>query len=321
MSEKDENIETEVKTKQKRKEKKAKKERKGDGRYKESTKEFFLGIWKFISFFLKIILAPFWFTVVLFIKAIKFLREKGDHLLTDEDKRYLSLIPSLFFMMCVSIIVTFLIFYFGLLDKAIEVITSDGFWPAVGLFFTQIGLGIFWLLKVVFVDFLYGMIIQPFGDFMQNANYFWATLIIVIIIILLVGLGLMMYHLMKTQKLIKAIGRFFKKIWSYPKSAHNWIREKVVLKYLVGEKYVATKPKSFFWGVVLIQFIITIALFILAIVLGVVNYIQGIWIGPDIFEYSLVVAGILFLVIGIFSTWFFVRVYAIATKVSEEAAA
>ena len=320
MSEKDENTETEIKTKKQRRKKKEKKEKIRDGRYRESTKEFFLGIWKFISFFLKIILAPFWYTVVLFVKAIKFLREKNDDLLTNEDKSYLSLIPSLFFMMSAGIIIAFLIFYFDLLDEAIEVITSDGFWPAVGHFFYQIGLGILFVLKVVFVDFLYGMIIQPFGDFMQNANYFWATLIIIIIIILLIGLGIMIYHLMKTQKIIKAIGRFFKKIWQYPKKAHNWIREKVVLKHLVGEKFVTTKPKSFFWGVVLIQIILTAALFILAIVLGVVNYIQGIWVDADILEYSLVVAGILFFLIGIFSTWFFVRVFAVATKVSEEAA-
>jgi len=321
MSEKDKNIKTEVKSKRKPKEKKAKKKRVRDGRYRESTKEFFLGVWKFISFFLKIILAPFWYTVVLFIKAIKFLREKGDHPLTDSDKKYLSLIPSLFFMMCVSIVVAFLIFYFELLDAAIELITSEGFWPAVGFFFKQIGLGIAFIFIVVFYDFLYKMIIQPFGDFMQNANYFWATLIIVIIIILLIALGILIYHAMKTRKLIRAIGRFFKKIWSYPKRAHDWIREKVVLRYLVGEKYVKTKSKNFFWVVVLIQFIITIALFILSIVLGVVNYIQGIWVGPDILEYSLVVAGILFLVIGIFSTWFFTRVYALATSVSAEAEA
>jgi hypothetical protein len=318
MSENDENIETEVKTKTKKREKKPKKERKREGKFWQSTKEFFKGLWKFISFFLKIILAPFWYTGVLFVKSVQFLRERGDYALTDKDKKFLSLIPALFFMMCVSIIAIFLILYFELLDETIKVITDIGFWAAVGDFFTRIGMGIYWLLQIIFVTFFWEMIIKRFGDFMQAENYYWATLIIIVIVIVGTGLGILMYHAMKTRTIIKAIGRFFKKIWSYPKRAFNYIREQIILKYLVGQKFIDTRSKNFFWVTVLIQFILTILIGIFSLVLGIYNYVVGTWDPEAILRYSLLLAGLLFIFIGVFSTWFFIRVFGVTTEESEK---
>lgn len=306
------------KEKKKRRDKPKKEKRQREGKFWVSTQEFFKGLWKFISFFLKIILAPFWYTVVLFVKAIKFLKERGDHPLTEKDKKYLSLIPALFFMMCISIIVIFLIFRYGLLDKIIEVLTTVGFWAAIGQFFTSIGLGIWGLLQIIFVTFLYEMIIQPFGNFMQDQNYYWATLIIIVLIILITGLGILIYHALKSRTIIKAIGRFFKKIAQYPKDLHTKIREKIILKHLVGEKYIKTMSKNFFWGTVLIQTILTAIIFVFSIVLGIYLYVIGEWVGSEILNYSLIVGVLMFLLIGIFSTWFFVRVLGIATKDSEK---
>ena len=306
------------KEKKKRRDKPKKEKKQREGKFWQSTKEFFRGLWIFISFFLKIILAPFWYTGVLFVKSIKFLKERGDHPLTDKDKKYLSLIPALFFMMCISIIVVFLIFYFQLLDDTIEVITDVGFWAAVGDFFTRIGMGIWWLIQIVFVTFFWEMIIIRFADFMTNENFYWATLILIVIVIVGTGLGILMYHAMKTRTIIKAIARFFKKIWSYPKRAFNYIREKVILKYIVGQKYIETRSKNFFWGTVLIQFILTSIIFIFSLALGIYNYIVGTWDGSAILRYALILGVLLFLFIGIFSTWFFIRVFGVATAESEK---
>ena len=318
MSEKDENIETEVKTKKKQKEKKPKKERKRDGRFWESTKEFFKGLWKFISFFLKVLLAPFWYTGALFVKSIQFLKERGDHALTDKDKKFLSLIPALFLMMCLSIIFVFLILYFQLLDETIQLITDIGFWAAVGDFFIKIGLGIWWLIQIVFVTFFWEMIILRFADFMTNENFYWATLIIILIVIVGTGLGILMYHAIKKRTLIKAIAKFFKKIWSYPKRVFDHVREEIILKYLVGQKYIDTRSKNFFWGSVLIQFILTAIVSIFSLVLGIYNYITEVWRGEDILRYSLILAVLLFVLVGVFSTWFFIRVFGVVTAESEK---
>ena len=318
MSQKDENIETEVKSKTKKREKKPKKERKREGKFWQSTKEFFKGLWKFISFFLKIILAPFWYTGVLFVKSIQFLKERGDYVLTDKDKKFLSLLPALFFMMCISIIVVFLIFYFQLLDDTIAIITDLGFWAAVGDFFVRIGNGIWWLIQIIFVTFFWEMVIQRFADFMTNDNFYWATLILILIVIVGTGLGILMYHAMKTRTIIKAIARFFKKIWSYPKRGLDFIREKIVLKYIVGENYIKTRSKNFFWVTVLIQFILTAVVFVFSIILGIYNYITEVWRGADILRYSLILGVLVFLFIGLFSTWFFIRVVGVVTKESEK---
>ena len=315
------NEETQTKPKRerkKRKDKPKKEKKQREGKFWQSTKEFFKGLWKFISFFLKIILAPFWYTGVLFIKSIKFLKERGDHALTDYDKKYLSLIPALFFMMCISLIVIFLIFYFELLDETIEVITDVGFWAAVGDFFVRIGYGIYWLLQIIFVTFFWEMIILRFADFMTNENFYWATLILIVIVIVGTGLGILMYHAMKTRTIIKAIAKFFKKIWAYPKRAFTYIREKIILKYIVGQKYIETRSKNFFWVTVLIQFILTAVVFVFSLILGVYNYITEIWRGADILRYSLILGVLLFLFVGIFSTWFFIRVFGVATAESEK---
>jgi len=332
MSEIDENkeISEENKKKKKRRERgkrgRVKKERGREGKVKESSGEFFRGVWKFISFFLKIILAPFWFTVALFIKAIKFLRERSEDSLSKEDKGYLSIIPSLFFMMSLSIIIIFVILYTGVLDDTIYLILNAGLGKALADFFVRLGHGIYnYILIPVFVTFFWGIIIEPFGQFITSNNFFWGTLILVIILIFVIGLSIIFYHLMKTRKLIKAIARFFKRIFLFPKNVHDWIRERIVLKHIVGQKYVDSESKNFFWKVVLIQFIVTVILFIFAITLGVINYIGIIpdnggvilWRDESILQYSLVVGGILFFLIGIFSTWFFVRVFGFATKVSE----
>ena len=319
----EESKETEIKEKPKKEKKKTKdkikkEKKKREGKFKQSSKEFFKGIWKFISFFLKIILAPFWYTGVLFVKSIKFLKERGDHALTDKDKKYLSLIPALFFMMCISIIVIFLIFYFELLDDTIEVISDVGFWAAVGDFFIRIGNGIYWLLQVVFVTFFWEMIILNFADFMTNENFYWATLILIVLIIVITGLGILMYHALKTRTVIKAIAKFFKKIAQYPKNFFTYIRENIILKYVVGEKYIETRSKNFFWVTVLIQFILTAIMFVFSLALGIYNYITEVWRGADILRYSLIFGLLLFIFIGIFSTWFFIRVFGVTTATSEK---
>ncbi len=304
--------------KKKRRDKPKKEKKQREGKFWQSTKEFFKGLWKFISFFLKIILAPFWYTGVLFVKSIQFLKERGDHALTDKDKKYLSLIPALFFMMCISIIVVFLIFYFQLLDETIEVITDVGFWAAVGDFFVRIGNGIWWLLQIVFVTFFWEMIIVRFADFMTNENFYWATLILIVIVVVGTGLGILMYHAMKKRTIIIAISKFFKKIWSYPKKAFDYVREKIILKYIIGQKYIETRSKNFFWGTTLIQFILTMIIFLFSLGLGIYNYIIGTWDGAAILRYSLILAVLLFVFIGIFSTWFFIRVFGVATAESEK---
>ncbi|MCG3216199.1 MAG: hypothetical protein KAS63_05755 [Candidatus Heimdallarchaeota archaeon] len=307
------------KQKRKRQDKPKREKRVREGKFKESIKEFFKGVWKFISIILRIVLAPFWYTGVLFVKSIRFLRERGDHPLTEKDKKFISLIPALFFMMCLCIVIIFLLLQTTYLEDTIALITDVGFWTAVGDFFVKIGTGIWtYIIYPVFVVFFWEMIIVNFGNFMRDQNYYWATLIIIVIIILITGLGILIYHAMKTRAIIKAIGRFFKKIFQYPKNLHKFIREKIILKYLVGENYIATRTKDFFRSTVLVQLILTFIVFVLSIALGVYNFAIDVWTKQEVLNYSLIVSALLFIFIGLFSTWFFVRVFGVVTKESKK---
>ena len=80
---------------------------------------FFKGVWKAIKGFCKYILFPFWYTGVLIVKTIKFLKVRNKDPLTEEDKKFLSLIPTLFLSMSLNIAVFFLLFYFNIFDKII----------------------------------------------------------------------------------------------------------------------------------------------------------------------------------------------------------
>ncbi|MHA2309342.1 MAG: hypothetical protein ACXABJ_08700, partial [Candidatus Heimdallarchaeaceae archaeon] len=67
-----------------------------------------------------------------------------------------------------------------------------------------------------------------------------------------------------------------------------------------------------------IQFILTAIVSIFSLVLGIYNYITEVWRGEDILRYSLILAVLLFVLIGIFSTWFFIRVFGVVTAESEK---
>lgn len=277
---------------------------------------FFKGLWKFIIGIFKYILFPFWYTGVLFVKTSKFLKKRGDQALTDEDKRYLSLIPTLFFMLSLCIVIIFLLFYLEFFDEVVDKITDVGFWAAVGQFFVTIAEGIWWLLGVIFVDFLWFMIIVPFGDTLQGHHWI-SALILLVGLILISGLSILLYNLAKTNNFMQKIGHGIAVTALFPKKVHNKIREDVVLKYLIGKKRIETRSKNFFWVTVFIQTLITFVFFIFAVVLLIYNYAKGIWTGIEVLEFSVYASLILFLFVGIFSTWFFNAVLGVSTKDSD----
>ncbi len=279
----------------------------------------FKGLWKFIIGIFKYILFPFWYTGVLFVKTSKFLKKRGDQALTDEDKGYLSLIPTLFFMLSLCIVIIFLLFYLEFFDEVVGKITDVGFWAAIGQFFVTLGEGIWWLLQVIFVDFLWEMIVVPFGNSLQGLQeHHWVSALILLVgIILLSGLSILLYNLAKNNNFMKKIGHGITVVILFPKKIHDKIREDVVLKYLIGKKRIETKSKNFFWVTVFIQTLITFVFFIFALVLGIYNYAKDIWSGIEVLQFSVYASLILFLFVGIFSTWFFNAVLGVSTKDSD----
>lgn len=285
---------------------------------------FFKGVWKAIKGFCKYILFPFWYTGVLIVKTIKFLKVRNKDPLTEEDKKFLSLIPTLFLSMSLNIAVFFLLFYFNIFDKIIDIFIKEEFWYAVGQIFVQIGEGIWWLLEIIFVSFFYDIIINPIYIALNDRLWLSATILLGGLVIL-TGLGILAYNLSKRSKLLENIGKFFKKIFLLPKKFHNYIREKVVLKYLIGERYLEKRMKNFFWTNVLIQAILTVFFFIFALYNGINQYFIHIsssgtdgWGGEEIMMYALFTSLILFLIIGVFSTWFFTFVHGVSTMSDEE---
>ncbi len=289
----------------------------------KGVKIFFKGVWKVIKGFCKYILFPFWYTGVLVVRTIKFLRVRNKEPLTDEDKNFLSLIPTLFFSMSTAIAVIFLLFYFEVFNKIVQVFIDEQFWYAVGQMFVTIGQGIVEILNQIFVQFIWGMVIEPLKMALGD-NLWWASAILLGGLVILTGLGILFYNLSKRSHFMEKLGIFLKKVFLLPKRLHDYIREEIVLKNLVGEKYIENRKKNFFWSNVLIQAILTFAYFVFAMYLGISQYFLYIsdsatgWGGYDILRYAIFSSLILFGFIGIFSTWFFSLVHGVSTMTDEE---
>ncbi|MHA1590913.1 MAG: hypothetical protein ACTSUP_00245 [Candidatus Heimdallarchaeaceae archaeon] len=292
-------------------------------------KVFFKGVWKVIKGFCKYILFPFWYSGVLVVRTIKFLRVRNKDPLTEEDKNYLSLIPTLFFSMSLAIAVIFLLFHFKVFDEIVQIFINEQFWYAFGQIFVEIGQGIVWWIDLIFVQFFYNMIIFPLAVELGD-NLFWSSVIFLGALVILTGLGILLYNLSKRSQLMEKVVAFLKKVFLLPKRLHDYIRKDIVLKHLVGERYIENRKKNFFWSNVLIQTIITLAYFGFAMYLGISQYfirqsailtdpnsILG-WGGDEILRYAIFSSLILFGFIGIFSTWFFSLVHGVSTMSDKE---
>lgn len=293
------------------------------------VKVFFKGVWKAIKGFCKYILFPFWYTGVLVVRTIKFLRVRNKNPLTEEDKNYLSLIPTLFFSLSLAIVVIFLSFRLEVINTIVQVFINEQFWYAVGQIFVEIGQGIVWWAELIFVKFFYDMIINPLAVELGD-NLFWSSVIFLGALVILTGLGILLYNLSKRSKVMEKIVAFLKKVFLLPKRFHDYIRKEIVLKHLVGERYIQNRKKNFFWSNVLIQTIITLAYFGFAMYLGISQYfihktailtdpnsLLG-WGRDEVLIYAIFSSVILFGFIGIFSTWFFSLVHGVSTMSDEE---
>ncbi len=311
-----------------RKKERARKRASGDNVVRKKiwngVKIFFKGVWKVFKGFFKYVLFPFWYTGVLMVKTMKFLRVRNEQTLTEEDNNFLSLIPTLFFSMSLSIAVIFLLFYFQIFDDIIELFLNDQFWAAVGQIFVVVGEGIWWLLQVIFVDFFYGLIIVPITSVLTGHDWITAAVLLGGLIILS-GLGILIYNFAKRSTLFERIKQALKKVFLLPKRFHDYLRVEVVLKHLIGQRYIENRTKKFFWLNVLIQSILTLLFAIFSLYLGISKYfifkggdLENGWNGLEVMRYALFASLILFLLIGIFSTWFFSFVHGVSTMSDEE---
>ncbi|MHA1258603.1 MAG: hypothetical protein ACTSRO_03005 [Candidatus Heimdallarchaeaceae archaeon] len=274
---------------------------------------FFVKIGKCIKAFFKYCLFPFWYTGVLFVETFKFLRTRNDEPLTDKDKNYLSLIPTLFFMFGICILLLYLLFATPVFETTKELIQNQSFWQSVGQWFIDLWNGFVELLKIIFVDFFWGMIVQPFADVLSTHQWV-SAFILLIAVILVIGLSILIYNFAKRGKIFIILRDFFQKIGRKIKQGHEAIK-RFVLKYLIGERYILTRSKNFFWTNVLLQFILTIIFIIFSIYLVVQQYQLGNWdTSVEIMNFAAVAAGMLFLLVGVFATWFFTLVHGVSTS-------
>ena len=319
-----------VKEKKPKKVKSAKKQKKikrKEGK-KINAKSFFRAIWmgilfvlkvlwKILKFFLKYILFPFWYTGVLFVKTYKFLRFRSKDPLTEEDKKFLSLIPTLFFMMAICIIIVYLLFYldsvYGYFDLTKQYLSDSKFWAAIGGWFADIGVGIYIYILSPIGRFIRDDIVKNFSELLGSHQWVGA---LIILAILVVGTGLLVLiiNFARKGKIFHVIRNFFVKIKNGIVRGHDAVR-KFVLKYLIGEKYIETRSKNFFWTNVFLQILVTLIFLVFSIWLVVQYYlIDQLWVRVDIMRYASFAAAILFAGVGIFATWFFNIVHGISTS-------
>jgi len=88
-----------------------------------------------------------------------------------------------------------------------------------------------------------------------------------------------------------------------------------VLKKMIGEYYINEKSKNFFWTVTLVQLIITAIIVAITLIQGI-SRLLGEWELAETLKFFAYVTVLLFLFVGIISTWFFVRILYLATKSS-----
>lgn len=275
-------------------------------------------IWIIIKDVAKVIFAPFVYTGKLIGKLSKFMKTKGPHALTEEDKDFLSLIPTFYFMLTFSVTIIFVIFSEEIVAAFWSKIFSKGVGENIVWFFTWLGRGLAWF----FVQIGKGIwwFVLAFGDLL-NVHPFPSIIIILVLIILLAGLILILYYAPFTQKLIQSIKNFFTNIKSIPRkiadffiNTHDKIRT-FVLNKLIGKQYVETKSKTFFWSTTLVEVIVTILFLVITLILGIVK-VMGEWVLAETLKFAAYATGLLFVFVGIFSTWFFIRILGIATKTS-----
>lgn len=274
---------------------------------------FLKGIWLVIKFILKYILFPFWITGVLLVKWFKFLRFRSKGPLTDDDKNFLSLIPHTFFMMGVIIVLFYLLFYLDVFDLS-KNLTEPSFWKAVGTWFLDLWNGFVWLINIIFVTFLWNMIVIPFANVL-SAHQWVSAAILLAAVIVGGGLIILFYNLIKKGKVIIWLKKIFGRFNEWILKTHRSVKE-FNLKYLVGEKYVLTRSKNFFWTNVMFQTIITIAFFVFAIYMGVQRFFATVdpWTEGDVLRFAAYAGAILFVGVGIFATWFFTIVHGVSSE-------
>ncbi len=276
-------------------------------------------IWKIIKFILKYILFPFWITGVLLVKWYKFLRFRSDEPLTREDRNFLSLIPHTFFMIGLTIFLFYLLFYLDVFEETKNLI-DPGFWASIGSWFVDLGQGIYWLLDVIFVKFLWEMIVLPFSGILSSHQWVSAAVLLAVVIVG-GGLLILLYNLIKKGKLIIWLKKVFGGFTDWIKSTHQKVKN-FVLKYLVGEKYIDTRSKNFFWTNVALQLLVTVVFFVFAIYMGIQKYFNdpiNPWGEGDVLRFAAYAAAILFIGVGIFATWFFTIVHGVSSDPPKKA--
>ncbi|MHA1304190.1 MAG: hypothetical protein ACTSQE_07095 [Candidatus Heimdallarchaeaceae archaeon] len=284
--------------------------------------KFFLVLWKIIYAILKVVFAPFLYTGLLAVYIYRFLKERGDHALTEEDKKFLSLIPTLFFMLSLCITIIFVLVYFDVFKNLWEWIAMIGFWSALGNIFIAIGNGIWFVIEAIFVKGFWNGLVKPLSTLLAGHDWISATILLFALIIL-AGLGVLLFHATFMQKAVRAVRNFFKYIGEVPKkialffvNLHLKLRN-FVLDYLVGKNYVETKSKNFFWAVVFVEMSLAIVFTIAMVIVGIIKYATDYWDGAETLKFGVFVSLIDFLLIGLFSTWFFIRVLGVSVKGSD----
>ena len=328
MKKEDAKKNNEAQKKSKKEEKQAKREERKAKRIEGGlitwgdVKKFFLIIWRIIYAVLKVVFAPFWYTGLLVVYIVRFLKERGDHALTEEDKKFLSLIPTLFFMMSLCISIIFILVYFDVFKALWQWFASIGFWKALVNIFVAIGKGIWIAIEAIFVKGIWQGLVHPLGELLAGHDWI-SAMILLFALIILAGLGFLLFHATFMQKAVRAVRNFFKYIGEFPKkiaqffvNIHNKIRH-FVLDYLVGKKYVENMSKNFFWGVVLVEMSLALVFTVAMLIVGIIHYATDYWSGAESLKFGVFVSLIDFLFIGIFSTWFFIRILGVSVKGSD----
>ena len=180
------------------------------------------------------------------------------------------------------------------------------------------------MIYYVFYKFFWEILIVGLSGLLQGQIWLASTIVLVALIVL-TGIGLLLYYSTFMQKTIRSVRLFINNIAEIPKkiglffvNLHNQFREKFVLDILIGKNLISTKSKTFFWIIMFIQVVITIVFVLGAMILGIFNYATGVSSGAETMTYAMFVSFILFLFIGIFSTWFYHKILGTVTRPRED---
>ncbi len=285
-----------------------------DGFSKEDVRAILLSLWRFIKYFIKLILYPVISLANWIKKSIVFLRVPSDNTrtLTEDEKIYVESIPVVILTTGIGLGITISIFALLQINSLLEQLLSFEFTKAIGKIwdaFVWVITGIWTVLKYVVLGIWSA--VSAVYDFLNSLvnNPYVAMTILAFIAMIIILLFLVLLELEVFQKSAGVFSRFVNWLLERPEEALNRITQFIrkinhlISVLVIGEDKLNTRSQKYFKRVV--GAVLTFSFVFLFIAIAIA------WSSPQLHEgnaiqvfwYAIFVCVLFALLAGFFMFW------------------